>query len=64
MIPVIVFANKQDLANSATAEQIATNLELNAIRDRPWFIQPCSVKQNNGIKEGMSWVMSQSEIRL
>ena len=49
-VPVIVFANKQDLFNAAPASEIAEGLELHTIRDRKWQIQPCSATQNEGIK--------------
>jgi hypothetical protein len=38
--------------------KIAIGLSLNAIRDRKWLIQACSVKLDEGVKVGMEWVMS------
>ncbi|KAI8911116.1 ADP-ribosylation factor family-domain-containing protein [Gorgonomyces haynaldii] len=57
-VPLLVFANKQDLATALPGDEIATGLSLNAIRDRAWHIQPCSVKVGQGVKEGMEWAMN------
>ncbi|KAI9099346.1 ARL3 protein, partial [Phlyctochytrium arcticum] len=56
-VPILVFANKQDLLTAADGAQIAEKLNLNAIRDRPWQIQPCSAKTGDGVEEGMHWAM-------
>ncbi len=58
-VPVLVFANKQDLNNALSAGDIAVELDLNGIRDRPWQIQGCSAKEGGGLQEGMEWVMKQ-----
>eukprot|EP00878_Enallax_costatus_P036161 GHUV01040505.1.p2 GENE.GHUV01040505.1~~GHUV01040505.1.p2 ORF type:complete len:109 (-),score=26.52 GHUV01040505.1:417-743(-) len=38
-VPVLVLANKQDLLNALSADDIAEALNLFLIRDRPWQIQ-------------------------
>lgn len=38
-VPLLVFANKQDLVGAHTADEIADQLNLIGIRDRPWQIQ-------------------------
>merc|ERR1711988_763034 len=43
-IPVLVFANKQDLIET---------MGLMDIKDRPWQIQPSSAKTGVGLQEGM-----------
>ncbi|KAJ3270279.1 ADP-ribosylation factor protein 3 [Terramyces sp. JEL0728] len=57
-IPLLVFANKQDLVTALPGDEIALGLNLNSIRDRPWQIQACSAKNGDGISEGMEWAMS------
>lgn len=37
-VPVLIFANKQDLATSIKASEIGDKLGLHAIRDHPWNI--------------------------
>ena len=49
-VPVLVFANKQDLVNAATASDIAEGLNLHAIRDRQWQIQACSAYTGEGVR--------------
>lgn len=55
-VPVLVFANKQDLLSALSAADISTGLNLHDIRDRPWQIQPCSAKKEEGLDEGLSWL--------
>jgi len=55
-VPVIIFANKQDLFNAAPAADIAEGLALHSLRDRKWQIQPCSAIRGEGVKDGMDWV--------
>jgi len=60
-IPVLVFANKQDLINAMTPKEISEVLALHNIRDRPWQIQSCSAKTGNGLQEGIEWVLKTVE---
>ncbi|XP_063676897.1 ADP-ribosylation factor-like protein 3 [Bolinopsis microptera] len=56
-VPVLIYANKQDLFKSAKPSEIANDLQLSsAIRDRQWQIQACSALTKEGIKDGMEWV--------
>ena len=41
-VPLLVFANKQDLDLALDAPEIMNTLELNNINDRTWNIQACS----------------------
>ncbi|CAG0892684.1 unnamed protein product [Darwinula stevensoni] len=54
-VPVLVYANKQDLMNAAPASDIAQGLLLHKLRDRMWHIQACSAVRGEGIQEGMEW---------
>lgn len=49
-VPLLVFANKQDLFNAAPASELADGLNLPAIRDRSWQIQACSALTGEGLK--------------
>uniref|UniRef100_A0A914V6T4 ADP-ribosylation factor-like protein 3 n=1 Tax=Plectus sambesii TaxID=2011161 RepID=A0A914V6T4_9BILA len=55
-VPVMIFANKQDLVNAAKASEIAEGLQLLSIRDRAWQIQACSAVSGEGVKDGMDWI--------
>lgn len=56
-IPLLVFANKQDLLQAVPADEIANSLSLHNIRDRSWTIQACSAKEGEGLQEGMEWLV-------
>ncbi|WAR30656.1 ARL3-like protein [Mya arenaria] len=56
-VPLLVYANKQDLVNAASEKEVAEGLDLNGIRDRSWQIQSCSALTNEGVKDGMDWAM-------
>mmetsp|Transcript_51674 Transcript_51674/g.59360 ORF Transcript_51674/g.59360 Transcript_51674/m.59360 type:complete len:179 (-) Transcript_51674:142-678(-) len=58
-VPLLVFANKQDLMGAIPPDQISDILELTRIRDRTWQIQPCSAKTGAGLESGMDWVVGQ-----
>ena len=55
-VSVLIFANKQDLFNSASASEIAEGLNLHTIRDRAWHIQACSAVSGEGVKDGLNWI--------
>jgi ADP-ribosylation factor-like protein 3 len=57
-VPVLIFANKQDLLNASAAAEIADSLNMHSIRDRPWHIQSASAKTGDGLQDGMEWVVS------
>ncbi|XP_077182312.1 uncharacterized protein LOC143832194 isoform X2 [Paroedura picta] len=58
-VPLLVFANKQDLAAASLAADIAEGLNLHTYRDRPWQIQACSAISGEGVQDGMNWMCSQ-----
>lgn len=49
-VPLLVFANKQDLATASSAAEIAEGLNLHTYRDRPWQIQACSALSGEGVQ--------------
>lgn len=49
-VPVLVFANKQDLATASPASEIAEGLNLHTYRDRQWQIQACSAVSGEGVQ--------------
>jgi len=58
-VPVMIFANKQDLVSAAPASEIAQTLELTNIRDRQWHIQGCVAMTGEGVEDGVKWAMKQ-----
>ena len=49
-MPVLIFANKQDLATASPASEIAEGLNLHTYRDRQWQIQACSAVSGEGVQ--------------
>uniref|UniRef100_A0A915KJD0 ADP-ribosylation factor-like protein 3 n=1 Tax=Romanomermis culicivorax TaxID=13658 RepID=A0A915KJD0_ROMCU len=49
-VPLLIFANKQDLMNAAASSEIAEGLQLHTLRDRTWQIQACSAATMEGVK--------------
>lgn len=57
-VPLLVFANKQDLVTAAPAAEIAEGLSLHTYRDREWQIQACSALSGEGVQVEMGAVGS------
>ncbi|MBN3281722.1 ARL3 protein, partial [Polyodon spathula] len=55
-VPVLIFANKQDLVTAAPASEIAEGLNLHTYRDREWQIQACDALSGEGVQDGMNWI--------
>jgi ADP-ribosylation factor-like protein 1 len=56
---LLVFANKQDLPGACTATEVANDLDLSSIQNRPWTIMKSSVTTGMGLAEGMDWLCVQ-----
>ncbi|KAG7465174.1 hypothetical protein MATL_G00173510 [Megalops atlanticus] len=54
-VPILIFANKQDLATASPASEIAEGLNLHTYRDHEWQIQACSALTGEGVQDGMNW---------
>ncbi|XP_026473920.1 ADP-ribosylation factor-like protein 3 [Ctenocephalides felis] len=55
-VPLLVFANKQDLDTAMKASEIAEMMNLHKLKDRSWQIQASSGLTGAGVKDGMEWV--------
>ena len=58
-VPLLVFANKQDLQGSMTPHEIAEGLRLFALQGKAWQIEGCSAKDGIGLEHGMNWLVKQ-----
>lgn len=61
--PLLVFANKQDVPNAMTRDEVTDKLGLDNVGDRQWFVQSATAitTQNNnkapqGLFEGLDWL--------
>jgi small GTP-binding protein len=53
----LIFANKQDLPNAASVQEISDALDLpNTLRGVSWNIMPCSAVKGDGITDGLEWL--------
>ena len=52
-VPVVVFANKQDLPLAASPSEVADSLGLSKIRDRKWHVQGTNATIGDGLLEAM-----------
>jgi len=55
-IPLLVFANKQDLPNVMSLSEITDKLELSQIINREWYIQSSCMVNGDGMYEGFDWL--------
>ena len=55
-VPLLVFANHQDLPNAISAEVVTEKLGLHAVRQRKWFVQPSVATTGVGLQEGLAWI--------
>lgn len=59
-VPVLIFANKQDLNTAAPADAILNIMREAKILlddDRRWQIQACSAATGEGLNEGLEWLV-------
>lgn len=49
-VPLLIFANKQDLMTAISASELAESLNLHTIRDRMWQVQACSAMSAEGVQ--------------
>merc|ERR1712176_340889 len=63
-IPLLIFANKQDLLQAQKCDEISQFLQLeNTVTDRTWTIQASSAKEGTGLLEGMEWLVEEMNKR-
>jgi signal recognition particle receptor subunit beta len=54
----LIFANKQDLPEAMSEEEIIGKLNLGDLKCHTWHIQKCSAMSGEGIDEGLDWLHS------
>lgn len=54
-VPILIFANKQDLSNAMKVSEIAEAIGLVRLTDRTWQIQESSAVDGTGLKVEPSW---------
>ncbi|KAJ4969210.1 hypothetical protein NE237_015911 [Protea cynaroides] len=59
--PLLIIANKQDLAGAASAEELARYLDLKELDERMYMFEAVSAYDGTGIKEGIEWLVEVME---
>jgi len=55
-VPLLVYANKQDLPNRMELAELVDRLGLVNVHDRKWYAQPCNALTGDGLYEGLDWL--------
>ncbi|KAF4400168.1 hypothetical protein G4B88_019377 [Cannabis sativa] len=55
--PLLILANKQDLAESVSSEELARYLDLKKLDERVYMFEAVSSYDGLGIKEGVEWLV-------
>ena len=57
-LPILIYANKQDLPNAASTEVLKEKLKLSKFDQRKvkWHIQPASAVRQEGLDAGLKWL--------
>ena len=54
--PFLIFANKQDLPNAASKQEIIKIFKLDGFSTHTWTVVPCCAKSNSKIMQGFEWL--------
>ena len=57
-VPLLIFANKQDMPNAMSELEVGEKLGLTLIKNRQWRIVKASAKLGEGIPEGLDWLVA------
>lgn len=55
-VPLLILANKQDLPNAMSVQEITEKLGLCTLRQRQWYIQGACATTGDGLYEGLDWL--------
>jgi ADP-ribosylation factor-like protein 1 len=55
-VPLLVFANKQDMPGAVSEVDVATQLGLYALKDRQWHVCKAVAVNGVGLTEGLDWL--------
>lgn len=58
-IPLLVYANKQEIRASMRVAEVRDRLDLMSLQDRAWHIQGSSAALNEGLWDGLDWLLAQ-----
>jgi ADP-ribosylation factor protein 4 len=53
---VLVFANKQDLPQAMSVNEVTEKLGMQKLRNRQWYVQAACATTGDGLLEGLDWL--------
>ena len=53
---LLVYANKQDMPDALSVQEVADALGLQDVVNRVWYIQACSASSGDGLRDGLDWL--------
>ena len=53
---LLVLANKQDLPNAASVDEISQRLKLSSLKNRRWYVQGTCAHTGDGLYQGLDWL--------
>ncbi|XP_072136535.1 ADP-ribosylation factor 4-like [Mobula birostris] len=56
---LLVFANKQDLPNALSVNEVTEKLGLQTFRNRVWYVQATCATDGAGLFEGLDWLTNE-----
>lgn len=56
-LPLLIYANKQDLPHPMTTDEIIEKFQLDTIKNQVWHVQESSFTTGDGIYEGIDWII-------
>lgn len=64
-VPLLVFANKQDVDGAAKPEDVSDQLGLaGAEKSRPWSVRGSCATKGEGLEEGLDWCVPLFALKL
>ena len=55
-VPLLVYANKQDMPGALNAKELTQRLDLHKVRNRDWQVQSSIATRGDGLYEGLDWL--------
>jgi small GTP-binding protein len=53
---VLVLANKQDLPNALSPQEITNGLDMDKIKNHQWHVEAACAMSGKGLEEGLEWL--------
>ncbi|KAI5286392.1 ADP-ribosylation factor, Arf Arf6 [Ascosphaera aggregata] len=60
---LLVFANKQDLPDSMSPDEVREKLQLTQLKDKLWYVAPSCATTGEGLLEGLGWLSNNVKIQ-